>query len=174
MSEGSLGRIPRQPSMTIRPILDSDIDHILGVQQLAYEPHYWESAQSFRAKVAASSGSCCGAWFDGHMAGYLIAVPLPADFTPDLNSDAIESCPPDKADAMFIHDIAVHPQHRAAGLADVLLVHLYETASRFHIESYRLVSVQGSQHFWAQRGFQVEKDPPPKGYGPEAVLMSRR
>lgn len=174
MSDGSFARIPRQPSLTIRPVLDTDIDHILRVQQLAYEPYYWESATSFRTKVVAGPDACCGAWFDGAMVGYLIAVPLPANQIPDLNSESLVPCPADEAEVMFIHDISVDPDHRARGVADVLLVHLYESALRHQIEHFRLISVQGSQPFWEARGFTAEEGPAPPGYGPEAVLMSRR
>lgn len=174
MSDGVVGRIPRTPSTVVRPILDSDIDHLLQVQKSAYEQRYWESAESFRAKVVAGAGSCCGAWNDGAMSGYLIALPLAGGVAPSLNSAEVPAGDPDSATTMFIHDLAVQPEYRGAGLADVLLVHLYEAALRRNIERFRLVSVQRSQPFWQSRGFVVEPGPVPPGYGPEAVLMSRR
>ena len=174
MSDGVVGRIPRTPSTVVRPILDTDIDHLLQVQHHAYEQRYWESAESFRAKVIAGAGSCCGAWNDGTMLGYLIALPLADNTAPSLNSVELPAVAPDTATTMFIHDLAVLPDHRGAGLADVLLVHLYESALRRNIEQFRLISVQESQPFWQSRGFVVEPDPVPPGYGPEAVLMSRR
>jgi hypothetical protein len=49
------------------------------------------------------------------------------------------------------------------------------TVSAAHaISVCHLVSVQGSRGFWEKRGFVVSADPPPNGYGPEAVLMLRR
>jgi N-acetylglutamate synthase-like GNAT family acetyltransferase len=75
---------------------------------------------------------------------------------------------------MYIHDVAVHPDARGLGVADLLLENLQLVASDTSISERRLVSVQGSRGFWEKRGFGVSSDPLPNGYGPEAVLMLRR
>jgi len=169
-----LGRIPRTPSLVIRPLIATDIDHILTVQQLAYTQNYLESYDSFAAKIAAGPQTCFGAWFDGHMVGYLVAVPRRAHEVIDFNSATIEPTPMAEAQTVYIHDLAVHPERRKSGLGDVLLVHLYESTHRYGIETYSLVAVQDSTQFWAQRGFTAQEGLPAIGYGPEAVPMSRR
>ena len=174
MSDGSLDRIPRQPSITVRPILATDITHIIDIQRDVYEVRYHESPDSFTAKVNTAASSCFGAWYEGAMAGYLVAMPVSADGAIELDSTDAPAVPLAEADAIYIHDVAVLPKYQGLGVADVMLVHLYETAIRHRIEHFRLVSVQNSREFWESRGFRVEDRAVPKGYGPEAVLMSRR
>lgn len=167
-------RIPRTPSLVIRPLIAADVVHILELQQLAYDGYYLESAESFAVKIAAGPETCFGAWFDGRLAGYLVAFPLGADEPVNLNSSQLEPTPMSEAQVLYIHDLAVHPERRKTGLGDVLLVHLYDTASRYGIKAYSLVAVQNSTGYWADRGFQPQEDLPAIGYGPEAVRMSRR
>jgi GNAT superfamily N-acetyltransferase len=169
-----LGRIPRTPSLVIRPLIADDVAHILELQQLAYAGYYLESAESFTVKIAAGAETCFGAWFDGQLVGYLVAVPLLSDEPLDLNSTQLEPTPMSEAQILYIHDLAVRPERRKTGLGDVLLVHLYDSASRYGIEAYSLVAVQNSSGYWAQRGFEIQEGLPAIGYGPEAVRMSRR
>ena len=169
-----LSRIPRTPSMVIRPLIAADVIHILELQQLAYAGYFLESAESFEVKIAAGPETCFGAWFDGRLVGYLVAIPLACDEPLSLNSTHIQPTPMDEAQVLYIHDLAIHPERRKTGLGSVLLVHLYESATRYGIEAYSLVAVQNSSGYWAQRGFTPQEGPPAIGYGPEAVRMSRR
>jgi ribosomal protein S18 acetylase RimI-like enzyme len=160
--------------MVIRPLISIDVAHVLELQQLAYSETYLESDDSFAVKIAAGPETCFGAWFDGRLVGYLVAVPLARDEPLSLNSTHIQPTPMDEAQVLYIHDLAIHPERRKTGLGDVLLVHLYESAIRYGIEAYSLVSVQNSSAYWAQRGFTPQEGLPAIGYGPEAVRMSRR
>ena len=174
VSQLPLGRIPRTPSLVIRPLTAADVVHILELQQLAYDGYYLESEESFTVKITAGPETCFGAWFDGRLVGYLVAFPLATDEPVNLNSSQIESTPMTEAQVLYIHDLAVHPERRKTGLGDVLLVHLYDSATRYDIEAYSLVAVQNSVGFWADRGFVTQEGLPAIGYGPEAVRMSRR
>ncbi|CAB4641029.1 unannotated protein [freshwater metagenome] len=174
MPQLPLRRIPRTPTLVIRPLIATDVDHILELQELAYAGYYLESADSFTVKIAAGPETCFGAWFEGQLVGYLVAVPLSGDEPLHLNSTDLQSTPMGKAQVLYIHDLAVHPERRKTGLGDVLLVHLYDSANRYGIETYSLVAVQNSTGYWAQRGFEPQGGPPAIGYGPEAVRMSRR
>ena len=169
-----LSRIPRTPSLVIRPLTTADVNQVLELQELAYAENYLESAESFTVKIAAGPETCFGAWFDGRLVGYLVAVPLDRDEPLSLNSTHIQPTPMAEAQVLYIHDLAIHPERRKTGLGDVLLVHLYESAIRYGIEAYSLVAVQNSSGYWAQRGFTPQEGPPAIGYGPEAVRMSRR
>jgi GNAT superfamily N-acetyltransferase len=169
-----LGRIPRTSSLVIRPLIATDVTHILELQQLAYDGYFLESAESFTVKIAAGPETCFGAWSNGQLVGYLVAFPLRAHAVIDLNSTTLEPTPMAQAEVAYIHDLAIHPQRRKTGLGDVLLVHLYESATRYGIEAYSLVAVQNSAPYWAQRGFTPQEGLPAIGYGPEAVPMSRR
>lgn len=165
--------MPGDPTV-VRPLGAHDVESVLAIQAVAYEPRYHESAEAFTAKIAAGRECCFGLFKGSKMAAYLVAVPLADDSTLSLDSSQVPGVTLMMAMVMFIHDLAVHPDHRGRGLGDVLLVHLHETAMRHGVSAYRLVAVQNSVHFWQQRGFVVEPVPPPAGYGPEAVVMSRR
>jgi len=160
--------------MVIRPLISTDVAHVLELQQLAYSETYLESDDSFAVKIASGPETCFGAWFDGRLVGYLVAVPLARDEPLSLNSTQIQPTPMAEAQVLYIHDLAVHPERRKTGLGSVLLVHLYESATRYGIEAYSLVAVQNSSDYWAQRGFTAQEGLPAIGYGPEAVRMSRR
>lgn len=174
MAQLPLSRIPRTPTLVVRPLIADDIAHILMLQQLVYDETFLESDDSFAVKIAAGPETCFGAWFDGQLVGYLVAVPLKAQRGIDLNSTTLESTPMAEAEVVYIHDLAVHPQRRKTGLGDVLLVHLYESATRYGLEAYSLVAVQNSSPYWAHRGFEPDGTWQAIGYGPDAVPMSRR
>jgi ribosomal protein S18 acetylase RimI-like enzyme len=158
----------------IRPLIAADVGHVCDLQQLAYTENYLESAESFATKIAVGPETCFGAWIDGRLVGYLVAVPLARDEPLSLNSTHIQPTPMDEAKVLYIHDLAVHPERRRTGLGDVLLVHLYDSATRYGIDAYSLVAVQNSVPYWSLRGFQIDKNLPVNGYGPEAVRMLRR
>lgn len=144
------------------------------LQQLVYAAMFLETFDSFAVKIAAGPETSFGAWFDGRLVGYLVAVPLARDEPLSLNSTQIQPTPMDEAQVLYIHDLAVHPDRHKTGLGSVLLVHLYEAATRYGIEAYSLVAVQNSSGYWAQRGFTPQEGSPAIGYGPDAVRMSRR
>lgn len=169
-----LSRIPRTPSLVIRPLTPADVNQVLELQELAYAQNYLESAESFTVKIAAGPETCFGAWVEGQLVGYLVAVPLASDAPVDLNSTEIEPIAMGEAQVVYIHDLAVRPERRKTGLGDVLLVHLHDSATRYGLGAYSLVAVQKSAEYWAQRGFVAQEDLPAIGYGPEAVRMSRR
>jgi GNAT superfamily N-acetyltransferase len=156
------------------PLHQRNIDDVLRIQKTAYPENYLEDAHSFIAKIAASPGVSCAAWRGDVMVGYLIAVPLSTDDGVELNSSEVPAVPLGEARVMYIHDVAVHPDARGAGVADLLLRRLINCVQGTSVSEWRLVSVQGSQGFWENRGFVVSPEPPPIGYGPEAVLMLRR
>lgn len=174
MTDASLPRIPRTPATIVRPLTVVDLSHVDSIQRDAYRSTYHESMDSFAAKIAASAATCFGAWYEGDMIGYLVAVGLASLEPVALDAPTMSTPPIDQASAIYIHDLAVRPTMRGHGVGDVLLVHLYEAASRWGITDYMLVSVQDSTSFWADRGFTIEPGPPPAGYGPEAVVMLRR
>lgn len=174
MTDASLPRIPRTPATIVRPLTVADLSHVDSIQREAYRSTYHESMDSFAAKIAASAATCFGAWYEGDMIGYLVAFGVANDEPVALDATSTRIAPIETAETIHIHDLAVRPTERGKGIGDVLLVHLYEVASGHGVDRYRLVSVQGSSGFWADRGFTIEPGPPPEGYGSEAVVMMRR
>lgn len=158
----------------VQPLHVRNIDDVLRIQRVAYSDNYHEDAASFAAKIVASPDTSCSAWREDVMVGYLIAVPMSSAEGFDLNSSNATSVSIADAQVMYIHDLAVDPEARGAGVADQLLHYVETAVSTSGISEWHLVSVQGSQGFWENRGFTLSPDPLPNGYGPEAVLMLRR
>lgn len=158
----------------VQPLHQRNIDDILRIQKAAYREMYLEDADSFTAKIIASPATSFAAWRDCSMVAYLIAVPLQSDDGLHLNTSDVPTVPLENATVMYIHDVAVHPEARGDGVAQLLLQHLEDAVSGTSISQWLLVSVQGSHDFWEKRGFVVSAEPVPNGYGPEAVLMLRR
>ena len=158
----------------VQPLHQRNIDDILRIQRAAYAENYLEDAESFIAKIAASPTTSFGAWRNMEMLAYLIAVPLADDDGFDLNTSHIPAADIETATVMYIHDVAVHPDARGSGVANHLLNRLADHVSGSSISEWQLVSVQGSQDFWAKQGFVASGHQVPNGYGPEAVLMLRR
>jgi ribosomal protein S18 acetylase RimI-like enzyme len=157
----------------VQPLHQRNIDDVLRLQKTAYAADFLEDADSFLAKIVASPSTSFGAWRGDAMVGYLIALPLMIDEGLDLNTSNVPTVPISEARVMYIHDLAVQPEARSLGVADHLLQRLEDEVRGSVISQWHLVSVQGSQGFWEKRGFEVSPDPPPNGYGPEAVLMLR-
>ena len=158
----------------IRTLDTADVPHVLRLQETAYAANFLEDADSFVAKISASDETSFGAWHNCEMVGYLIAFPIVGHAGVALNSSAVSSVPLDQAQAVYIHDLAVRPEWRGRAVADQLLSALTTLSAAHAISDWHLVSVQGSRGFWEKWGFVVSADPPPNGYGPEAVLMLRR
>ena len=158
----------------VQPLHQRNIDDILRIQKAAYGEMYLEDGDSFIAKIIASPATSFAAWRDSSMVAYLIAVPLQSDDGLHLNTSDVPAVPPENATVMYIHDVAIHPEARGDGVAQLLLQHLEDAVSGTSISQWLLVSVQGSQDFWVKQGFAVSPRPAPNGYGAEAVLMLRR
>ena len=156
-----------------QPLHERNIADVLRIQKTAYPDNYLEDADSFLAKIVASPSTSFGAWQGDAMVGYLIALARSTDDGLGFNILDVPSVPINEARVMYIHDVAVHPDARGLGVADLLLENLQHVVSDTSISEWRLVSVQGSRGFWEKRGFEVGSDPLPNGYGPEAVLMLR-
>ena len=155
------------------PLHQRNIDDVLRIQKTAYADDFLEDAHSFIAKIAASPGISCAAWRDDVMVGYLIAVPMTTDEGLGFNTSRISTVSIADARVVYIHDVAVDPEVRGRGVADLMLGRLEGVVAGSAVSEWRLVSVQESQGFWENRGFVVSPEPPPIGYGPEAVLMTR-
>lgn len=158
----------------VHPLHQRNIHDVLRIQRAAYAENYLEDAESFIAKIDASPTTSCAAWNGDEMVAYLIAIPLSTHSGLDLNTAEVPAVPLSHASVMYIHDLAVHPDARGSGLATHLLQWLADHIVNSSISEWHLVSVQGSQDFWAKHGFVVSPDHVPNGYGPEAVLMLRR
>ncbi|QES40041.1 GNAT family N-acetyltransferase [Streptomyces venezuelae] len=156
----------------IRRIADADWPGIVELESRAYAPlGLSEGREALESRVDASPGTCFALDFGQHLGGYLLALPYPESAYPELNGP--ERGPTPASRNLHLHDIVVAEHLRHRGLARHLLRHLMATARAHGYEQISLVAVGGSETFWSGRGFTAHAGPPPAGYGPTAVYMSR-
>lgn len=137
--------------LEIRPLQADDLAAVLAIQLRCHDSTRIESAQSFDAKRRAAPTSCFVARLDGQSVGYLVAIPVKAGQPPPLNGD---TCPvPPDADALYLHDLAVHPDARGAGVAVALVRAFFQSAWRSGLSQACLTAVNGSTAFWQRQGF---------------------
>ncbi|MDP3249085.1 MAG: GNAT family N-acetyltransferase [Polaromonas sp.] len=154
-----------------------DIAWVLEIQSCCYDETKLESAQSFLAKLSASPTSCFVALVSDGLAGYLVAIPAEAGSPPPLNSPTY-SVPP-TPDALYLHDLAVHPAARGASVAVALIEAYFQALKQLKAQFACLTAVNGSTSFWERHGFRVAV---PTGsaaghmetYGEEAQYMNRQ
>jgi len=104
------------------------------------------------------------------LAGYLLALPYPEGDAPALGRAEREA---HRSGNLHLHDMVIAPQVRGRGLGGRLLGHLAAVARAGGYERLSLVAVDGSETFWAARGFTAHPGRAPHdGYGPDPVYMS--
>lgn len=104
---------------------EKDIDGILEIQKLCYHAGMRESFDVFESIVMhgwsyvaidVAQAGCSG----GHgIVGYLVAHPWHTLAYPPRLHARLE--PPSAVVCLFIHDVAVHPEHRRLGVAKMLV-----------------------------------------------------
>lgn len=156
-------------SWQVRLLDSDDVDGIMTVQSVAYEPHYHESRESFVAKVAAGAGTCLGV-FAPDLVAYVVALPCHPGFVMPLDAAPSDTVALSEATCLYVHDLAVDVTWRGRRLGDVLWEAVLAVAKAHGIGRVELVSVQNSVAWWQARGFTVSGDAE-GGYGPEAVRM---
>lgn len=167
--------MPPAIPIDIRPLQAHDLQAVLEIQGFCHDASRIESARSFDAKRLASPASCLIASLDGRPAGYLVAIPVKAGQPPPLNGN---SCPvPPDADALYLHDLAVHPDARGAGVGEALVQAFFHAARRSNLSQACLIAVNSSAAFWQRQGFRRARVDDAKAgglasYGEGAQYMS--
>ncbi|VVE74247.1 GNAT family N-acetyltransferase [Pandoraea anapnoica] len=161
-----------------------DLPHVLTVQALAYADLMLESEATLASRLTLSPQTC---WVavdagttgptDAGIAGYLFTHPWRLAAPPPL--DTVLDTLPEAPDCWYVHDMALAPRTRGAGVAGQLYAAALSAAQSLGLRASALVAVQQSQGFWARFGYQVTVDVSPQiaaklaGYGDGAVFMTR-
>jgi GNAT superfamily N-acetyltransferase len=159
-----------------RNLTPNDIDSLMRVAD-AIHPDLPESAQIFAERINLYPEGCLTLETEnGQVSGYAISHPIRHHQPPAL--DTLLGAIPSDADQYYIHDIAILPEFRGCGLAAQCVERLLGFAKRGGFPVTCLVSVYGTERFWAQFGFGsdvVGGDLEGKlsGYGDDAVYLSR-
>ena len=160
----------------VRPMRLADLDAVLGIQRACYGEGFLEGADVIARRIASRVGLSCVAERAGRVCAYLAAYRTQPGKLTALHGDFDATAQPD---TLYLHDLAVHPQATGQGLAQTLVRHLWAQGAALGLAGSALVSVQGSQDFWARLGYQVHAldDPGQQqrlaSYGAGACYMVR-
>lgn len=164
-------------SVVVRPLALSDLSDLLAVQLACYGEGFVESGEVFARRLASPANCSLALELRGVVCAYLAAYRSVQGKVTPLHGD-FEVVP--AADTLYLHDMAVMPTCAGQGLARALLAPLWERAVQEGLRHTALVSVQGSQGYWARHGYaeQVLQDAVQRQrlatYGEGATYMVRR
>lgn len=138
-----------------------DVESICQIQASCYEAAYLEQAISFFSKIDQAAHSCWVARLNGQVDGqvdrqiiaYLIALPVNAHTFPALNAPQFERCA--SPTFLYLHDLAVHPDHRNYGAGSQLIAQAMQYAKVQQIAGIALIAVQRSTDYWQKQGFEI-------------------
>ncbi|KAL4934483.1 GNAT family N-acetyltransferase [Aspergillus undulatus] len=159
-----------------RNLTTNDIEGLMRVAD-AIHPGLPESAAVFVERIQLYPEGCLALETeDGQICGYAISHPIREHQPPVLDTLLWEISP--DADAYYIHDVAILPGLRGRRLSEEGIGRLFEVAKRSGYPVTCLVSVYGTERFWARFGFRPENVGEDlrgklRGYGDDAVFLSR-
>jgi len=136
-----------------RPLALADLPGLLQVQRACYGEGFEESHAVFARRLASPAQCSLALEQGGQLCAYLAAyrsvlgkvTPLHGDFEPVAGRAA--------PDTLYLHDMAVSPPLAGQGLAQALLAAAWAAARAEGLRHSALVSVQGSQGYWARHGY---------------------
>ncbi|WP_243912206.1 GNAT family N-acetyltransferase [Methylobacterium sp. J-078] len=115
-------------------------------------PDHPEDVARFAERLALGGDLCLTlAGAEGDISGYAIAYPWPLGRIPSLNRplDGLRGA----GDAIYLHDLGVHPDRSGAGHARAGLALLVGRSRMMGMGAIALVAVNASADFWRARGF---------------------
>ncbi|KAL4996635.1 acyl-CoA N-acyltransferase [Aspergillus recurvatus] len=171
--------MPPTPTAVWRNLTTSDIDSLMHVANTIH-PDLPERAAVFAERITLYPEGCLALVNaneeSSQLLGYAISHPIRHHQPPAL--DTLLGEIPAEADEYYIHDVAVLPGLRGQGLAAQGIARLLEVAAAKGFERTCLVSVYGTERFWARFAFKPEVgggglSGKLRGYGEGAVYLSR-
>lgn len=159
------------PALIIRSLRADDIAAVLEIQSICHDAAKQESAEAFLAKLQAAPDACFLALLPSGPVGYLVAVPVMGGSPPPLHS--ADGTVPAAADALYLHDLALHPSARGSGAAGALIAAYFDALQQRGLTLACLTAVNASRPFWERHGFRATTPAAPLDtYGDDACYMS--
>lgn len=164
------------PDITLRPMRPADLPAVLAIQAQCYGETLLESSEALASRLALSPDTCwVAALPDGALAAYLFTHAWPEASLPAWNGLLVRNWDDGETLTWFVHDMAVAPIGRGAGLPPRLYAAAREAAISAGLASSRLIAVQSAATYWRRLGYA----PVPAerhaaklaAYGDDAVLM---
>lgn len=160
----------------VRPLQPDDLGALMTIQYACYGVGYAESESVYARRLASPDQCSLVVERGGELLAYLAAYWSVAGKVTPLHGDFDHSATPD---VLYLHDMAVHPDHAGQRLAARLLAPLWALARERGIRQSSLVSVQGTQDYWRRHGYRPHALREPgqlqrlASYGADAVYMQR-
>ncbi|MGJ7571056.1 GNAT family N-acetyltransferase [Variovorax sp. RB2P76] len=130
-----------------------DLDAVLAIQLACYGAGFVEDGALIARRLAAAPHT---GWVMEHrehgggVRAYLTGYPSVAGKLTPLHGEFEVAA---AADALYLHDLAVHPEASGLGLGPRLVRHAWAHAAQAGWRHSTLVSVQSSVGFWQRQGY---------------------
>ncbi len=161
----------------IRHVTARDWDGIVELEAKAYAGlGISEGRDALASKARVAPETCFVLELGRQVAGYVIALPYPPSQYPHIGESESGHGAHRLSGSgnLHLHDMVVAETLRRRGLGRRMLRHLAQIARELAYQRISLISVGGSDTFWAANGFRRHPEVQvPAGYGPHAVYMSR-
>ena len=160
-----------------RALTAADLPGLLAVQLACYGEGFVENAAVFARRLASPANCSLVVEREGRVCAYLAAYRSVLHQITPLHGEF--EAPP-QADTLYLHDLAVLPALAGQGMAQALLQPLWQQAIAQGLRYSALVSVQGSEAYWARQGYAGLPPGTASGrtglasYGEGAVYMVRQ
>lgn len=143
-----------------------DLDAVLAIQLACYGAGFVEDGALIARRLAAAPHT---GWVVEHRGGvraYLAGYPsVVGKLTPLHGEFEVAAA----ADALYLHDLAVHPEASGLGFGPRLVRHAWANAAQAGWRHSTLVSVQSSVGFWQRQGYEAAQ---PAGPDQQAGLAT--
>ncbi|MDF1586785.1 GNAT family N-acetyltransferase [Marinimicrococcus flavescens] len=153
-------------------------EDLAAVEQIALivHPDYPEDIAIPRERLALFPQGCRVARDEaGAIIGYAVAHPGLLGAPPPL--DSLLGALPAAPDCLYLHDVALLPAARGAGLGAALVAELHEVAAGHRLPLLALVAVGNAAPYWQRQGFALRHPEPAlaaklASYGDGAAYMT--
>lgn len=164
-------------AVRVRAMRADDLQAVLAVQLACYGAGFVEDGALIARRLAAAPHTGWVVERAGAVQAYLAAYPSVLGKLTPLHGE-FEVAP--AANALYLHDLAVHPSAAGLGLGPQLVRHAWAHAMQAGWAHSTLVSVQASVGFWVRQGYAAttpagdEQQARLATYPGDAVYMARR
>jgi len=154
-----------------RALTDHDLAMVVHIADLVH-PELPEEPAVLAERLALYPKGCFASEQGGAVVGYALAHPYRLGGVPALNTPL--GALPARPDCLYLHDAALLPRARGAGLGTDLIRRLRAVAQAEGLPWLALTSVHGTAPYWARFGFEPRAPAPGcvGTYGDGAAYMA--